>query len=1377
MSSKTPKGGDGDGHKRPARKSAPAKSGHDFIVVGLGASAGGITALERFFSATPPDPGMAFVVILHLSAEHESNLAAMLQRQTTLPVVQVTEAVRVERNRVYVIPPAKHLRMVDGRITLAEPEKQDGRSVPIDLFFRTLGESYREHAIGVVLSGTGTDGTLGLRRIKEQGGVSMAQDPREAEYDGMPRSAISDGMVDFVLPVGAMPGKLVDIRQASEMIRLPPEGDEPPQGAELTALRDILAALRARTGHDFSNYKQSTVLRRVTRRMQVNQVSTLRGYLHRLRQQPDELQELQQDLLISVTNFFRDAGAFQLLQRQVVPRLFEGKDDSDQVRVWATGCATGEEAYSLAILLAEYAEQLDRPPSIQIFATDIDDEAITHAREGLYPDTIAADVTPERLQRYFDRENHHYRVKKAIREMVLFAPHNILRDPPFSRLDVVSCRNLLIYLNRDTQDRVLEIFHFALRPGGFLFLGSSESADTLPELFSPVDKKLRVFRRSAVAPAVRAIPVMPVPGRWEPRQPPPPSARQRSYSYPELHQTLVEQFAPPSVLVNEAYDVVHVSERAGRYLQMAGGEPTRSLLHLLHPDLRLDVRAALYAASKERRETATRPVPLEGGREVRVIVRPVSRADIHAAFLLVIFDEGEAARPPNPGRAAAQEAPADAGAGEVVRRLEAELQQTRDILRSTIEQYETSTEELKASNEELQAINEELRSTTEELETSKEELQSLNEELQTVNYQLKDKVEEVTRVNDDLQNLLASTQIGTVFLDRQLRITRFTPALAEIFNVLPADVGRPLAHITHSLDYDEMAGEAERVLQTLVPVEREVQSAAGLWYSARILPYRTNDDRIQGVVVTFVDITDRKRAEERLRESEEQFRRAVEDAPIPVIMQAEDGEVLQISRTWTELTGYALADVPTFDAWLTRAYGEGADAVRRHVRDLFGGDRRALDVEFPIRTRDGSTRHWSFSASSPGALGDGRRFIVGMAVDVTERRRAEEEGHAADERLLPVINSIEDYAVFTLDLEGRITRWNTGAENVFGFTAREAVGQHTGIIFTPEDREAGGDAAEMRTALAEGCAEDERWHVRKDGSRFYASGVLRPLVEGGEATGFVKVARDLTEREQHDRERAELTTQLEVERGSLERRVEERTSALFAEVAERRAAEERIKELVSRIVETQEQERRRISRDLHDILGQQLTALRLNLEAIKEGCVEMDASLLVQVEQAQAVAGRLDSEVDFMAWELRPAALDEVGLAAALENFVHEWSEHFRTAADYHSAGLSKRRLAPDLETNLYRIAQEALNNVAKHAGAKRVGVILERRDNHIALIVEDDGRGFDPAEEMEGDRGMGLVNMRERASLAGGQLEIESAPGEGTTVFARVPARFAERR
>ncbi len=772
---------------------------HDFLVVGIGASAGGIKALKEFFTAMPSDSGMAFVVILHLSDEHESSLAQILQSHTTMAVTQVTETVKVVPNHVYVIPPAKGLAMVDGHIQLTDQTRPKGKRVPIDMFFRTLADTYGEKGIAVVLSGTGSDGTLGLKRVKETGGIGIAQEPSEAEYDGMPRSAIDTGLVDLVLPVAEMPKRIIGFQENGDKLRLPLPKDEIPRtakGQEPDALHGILALVRIRTGHDFSAYKHATVLRRIARRLQVHGLADLPEYLVFLRQNPDEAGELQQDLLITVTNFFRDGEAFEALEKEVIPQLFAGKTHADTVRVWSVGTATGDEAYSLAILLDEFASHITDAPKIQVFATDINEQAIAAARECFYDDPIIADVSPERLRRYFVKEGNGWRVRKELRDLVLFAPHNILRDPPFSKLDLIVCRNLLIYFNRETQGAVLEIFNFALRHNGFLFLGASESVENSSALFSTVDKKQRIFK---VRPTAQFhIPAMPTSGKWDVRIPPLPvqtNEQPSPISYGEIHYKLVEQFAPPSVLINGEYEIVHVSEHAGRFLRVVGGEPTRNLLKLIHPALKLDLQGALFEAKKDRFVSESRNVRVEiDGQEalVNITIRLIQPPETADGFYLVIFDESKTAAAPEEAGQQPQTIAGRDAMDNVVRQLEHDLQLNRERLRTTVEYGEISTEELKASNEELQAMNEELRSASEELETGKEELQSLNEELLTVNVELKDRIEQLNNANSDLQNIVQSTDIGTIFLDRTLRVKRYTPRVIDLFNIIPSDIGRPL---------------------------------------------------------------------------------------------------------------------------------------------------------------------------------------------------------------------------------------------------------------------------------------------------------------------------------------------------------------------------------------------------------------------------------------------------------------------------------------------------------------------------------------------------------------------------------------------------------
>lgn len=994
----------------PERK-ALTPSTLDFPVVGIGASAGGLQSIKLFFENMPHDNGMAFVIILHLSPDHQSVADKIIQESTRMPVLQVTETVPIEKNRVYVISPAQRLTMNGNNLEVSENDPQLGRHASIDLFFRDLAQVHRERAFCLVLSGSGSDGAVGLSRIKEQGGITLAQVPEDAEFDGMPRAAIETGMVDLVLPVVEMPQKLLDLWHNSREISLPAANDPELQSfasvSERDAalaeqmLHDILIQLRTGTGHDFKHYKRATVLRRIERRMQVTAQPDLGAYYRYLQSNPEETKALLGDMLIGVTNFFRDREAFEALERDVIPQLVSAavsaQPEKEEIRIWSAGCSTGEEAYSLAMLVNDQLQLESSKASLQIFATDIDERAISFGRAGLYPQAIVTDVPPTRLRHYFIKEDDHYRIRKEIREKVLFAKHSLLSDPPFSQIDLIVCRNLLIYLDREVQREILQMFHFALRPGGFLFLGSSESAEACHELFTPVDKRNRIFRAKTGTANSRRTPTVPRGGyvRTNVSRQAPQNAVQRKLSFADIHQRALERSGPPSMIVDTNADILHMSESAGRFLRHVGGELSRNLLTLILPELRLEIRTTLFQAQQSGLAVKSREVPFkreERRYKVSLEAQPYKDEESDGEFVLVIFEEVEV----DPSQATTT--PLLQTESQVLSNLERELQRTKLHLQDTIEQSEISSEELKASNEEMQAINEELRSATEELETSKEELQSINEELLTVNYELKTKVEETDKINDYLTNLIASTDIATVFVDRSMRIKWFTPRATDIFSMLPMDTGRSLLDITHRLYYDDLASDAAQVFESLNMIEREVSSTDKRWYIARLLPYRSSEDRIDGTVLTFIDITKRHEAEEELRLGEERMRLVAE-----------------------------------------------------------------------------STR---------------------------------------------------DYAIITLDEQGVITSWNKGAELIFGYTKTEAEGAYYDFIFSAEDRASGVPEAELLGARTHGRSEDERWHLRKDGSRFYCSGEVT-LLNGDHLRGYVKIARDLTgHKRQHEEQSQQLAETL-----------------------------------------------------------------------------------------------------------------------------------------------------------------------------------------------------------------------------------------------------------
>ena len=826
------------------------------IIVSIGTSAGGVQALQTLFDALPDGTGASFVVIVHLDPQAHSDLASILASRTRMPVLQVQTREEIKPNHVYVIPPDRLLQITNHGISAVEFDKPRGQRTAIDLFFRSVAERIGD-GFAVILTGAGSDGAIGVRAIKEAGGIVLVQDPREAEHSSMPRSAIATGVADFVLPLRELAARLVELIAKKQRTAEAGEFDQELMGR-------IFAQVSLRTGHDFSKYRRSTVLRRIARRMQVTRSDDLQAYYEFLRANVDEAQSLLNDMLISVTTFFRDAEVFELLRTSIVPQLFTGKDPHRQIRIWVPGCATGEEAYTIAILLLEEANEQQIRPPIQVFGSDLDSRALATAREGRYPTAIEVDVNQERLRHFFIREADHYRVRQDLRDIVLFANHSLLKDPPFSRIDLVSCRNVLIYLDHEVQQQVLNALYYALNGGGYLLLGPSEAAERPQGLFRVIDQKARLYQSTA-APAEKAhaLPQLLHSRKEVPIQ----RARTPSMAMSEVaaHRRALEQVAPPSILVDASHQILHLSENAGRYTQPIGGPLTGDIVDLVRPEFRAELRAALHRAFDHHHPTLSLPilVTFNGApHRVDLQVKPVSPQEGAEGTVLVLFIEGEAIDPSLVSRNVQQ------ATDETVRRLTEELELTQARMRTLHEESAGANEELRASNEELQSINEEYRSTSEELETSREELQSINEELTTVNTELKQRLEAVSRANSDLENLMAATEVGTLFLDTDLRIRRFSNRVTDLFSITSTDEGRSITDFAQKLEYDDLVKDAQAVLDDLAPIRREVRGRANGWYDVRMRPYRTIEDKIDGVVITFSDVTDRHRLEEALRESE-----------------------------------------------------------------------------------------------------------------------------------------------------------------------------------------------------------------------------------------------------------------------------------------------------------------------------------------------------------------------------------------------------------------------------------------------------------------------------------------------------------------------------
>lgn len=852
-----------------------------FPIVGIAASAGGLAALEQFLSHLPPECGMAIVVVQHRDPHNEGMLVALLQRQTPLPVAQAFDQMTVEPNHVYVIPPGQDMSLMHGVLHLFEPTESRGLRLPIDFFFKSLADDRQHNSIGVVLSGMGSDGTLGLRAIRQAGGATFAQTPASAQFDSMPRSAIDADAVDAVAPADELPAKVMAFVKRIRLV-----GDVQAQiEAEFqrTAagfLDKLLVLLRTHTGHDFSAYKKNTIMRRVERRMGLHQLPRIDDYLRYVRENPKEIELLLGELLIGVTSFFRDAQVWEQVRSDVLPALRENQPDGSLLRAWVAGCASGEEAYSLAMLFRESQDGLDEAKrhKLLIIASDIDKDAIARARAGIYPAGIATDVSEARLKRFFVADAAGYRISNDIREMVIFAEHNIIFDPSFTKIDFLSCRNLLIYLEAGLQDKLLHLFHYSLNPGGFLLLGSSESVGAVSTLFAPLPGQSRIYRRLNVPS--RLLPAT-LPTTFDASSSQLAGVEFRGRGAPGVapdlqllvEQLVLNQHAPAALLVSAKGDVLYISGRTGKYLEPAVGKPNPNLFAMAREGVKNALNEAFYLALREHKVTTVRRIRIDRtspAQYVDVVVQPLTEPVVLAGTVLIVFRDLAAPRLRKPRT----QANGMKGENQRIEDVLQELQHAREDARCTREEMQTSQEELKSTNEELQSTNEELQSTNEELTTSKEEMQSMNEELQIINSELQHKVTEVSRASNDMRNLLDTTEIAVLFLDDTLHVRRFTPSTGKVFKLIPGDAGRSITDIVCDLDYPGLKSDALDVLRTLVFKETDVPATDARWFRVRIMPYRTQDNRIDGLVITFTDISTSKRLEAALHDAQTRLQAA-----------------------------------------------------------------------------------------------------------------------------------------------------------------------------------------------------------------------------------------------------------------------------------------------------------------------------------------------------------------------------------------------------------------------------------------------------------------------------------------------------------------------
>ena len=848
-----------------------------FPIVGLGASAGGLEALEQFIKHVPEGCGLGFVIVQHLDPTHKGMLTELLQRSTAMPVIQIKDRMKVEPNHVYVIPPNKDLSILHGVLHLLDPSAPRGLRLPIDFFFRSLAEDQHERSIGVILSGMGSDGTLGFRAVKERAGAVFVQTPTSAKFDSMPRMAIEAGLADVIAPAEELAGKIIEYLKHTPLL-VRHEGDLVEK--DQSSLEKIIILLRGQSGQDFSLYKKSTISRRVERRMGLHQFTKISDYVRYLRENSQESDLLFKELLIGVTSFFRDPAVWESLKSKLIPKFLLTHPHGGMLRAWTAGCSTGEEAYSLAIVFKEVLEQLKPAEafSLHIFATDLDKDAIDKARAGVYPSNISADVSAERLRKFFIKEeNGSYRVRKDIREMVIFAPQNLVMHPPFTRLDFVTCRNLLIYLDSEMQKKLLPLFHYSLNTGGILLLGSAETIGAATDLFTPLEAKLRLYRRLDTS---RQVNLVEFPSAFS-RNRLDTAAASSSPSgtllpAPSLQsladQLLLQRYSPAAVLVTSEGDILYISGKTGKYLEPAAGKANWNLFAMAREGVGSALSEAFHKAVRQKVVVALKEVKIGTNEDMQVVditVQPVTSPEAMRGMVMVVFTDVIKTASGKNSRSTQRAANHDARLSAMAQ----ELQQAHEDLQASRDEMQISQEELKSTNEELQSMNEELQSTNEELTTSKEEMQSMNEELQTVNHELQAKVDEHSRTSDDMKNLLNSTDIATLFLDDALLVRRFTTQAARIIKLIPGDVGRPLTDIVTDLDYPKLATDVREVLKKEAFVEKQITSRDGRWFTVKIMPYRTQDNRIDGVVITFTEITVAKTLEVALRKAQSDLKK------------------------------------------------------------------------------------------------------------------------------------------------------------------------------------------------------------------------------------------------------------------------------------------------------------------------------------------------------------------------------------------------------------------------------------------------------------------------------------------------------------------------
>lgn len=1324
-----------------------------FPIVGIGASAGGLDAFKSFFSAVPENSGIAFVLVPHLDPKHKSLMAELIARQTTMPVVEASDGEFVRVNSVYIIPPNNYMVIQGGVLRLSPPPETSGSKTAIDFFLRSLATDQNERAIGIILSGTGSHGTLGVREIKRCGGMAIAQAPESAEFEQMPASAIETGLIDFVLPPEQMPETLLKYVKQPYLTRS--AHLTKPTMENLEYLRHIIDLLKLQTKYDFRSYRPNMLMRRIERRMGIHQVNDLGHYIELLRSNLEEVESLCKDFLIGVTAFFREPAAYQVLEEHVIPDLVAHQLGDAAIRVWVPSCASGEEAYSIAILFFEAFAVANKPVNLQIFASDINRQSIEVARRGTYPASIISDVSNERLKKFFIATDQlHYQVNKSLRDSIVFSQQNLISDAPFSKLDLVSCRNLLIYLEPEMQQKLIGIFHFALKADGFLMLGPSETIGRSVDMYATISKKWRIYRRIGPirSDLIKFTAIKTEQSENLPAKKMPPTEHRNSLR--DLAERIVlNEFAPAAAVINHRLEVLYVTGPLVNYLEFPMGELTKDLLAMARTGLRIKIRAAVQKAIRDR-TTVTDPHARVKRNGVfipcTVTVRPIVEPNSNDALMLVLFKDRDLATTPK----LTSEQESDKSETDVlvedsplVQQLEFDLKLTQEELHSTIEEMESSNEELKASNEEVMSMNEELQSANEELESSKEELQSLNEELITVNNQLQDKVLELDKSNSDMTNLMASTEIATVFLDKNLLIKRFTPPTVQLLSLVATDIGRPLRDFAPRFTEGTMLIECQQVLDQLTTVETEIITDDDRCYLRRILPYRTTGKLVDGVVITFLDLTQRKRSEAARREGESRFKNVFDNAATGIAITDWDGKFEQCNPAYCKLIGYSEQELQQIN-FKSIVHAEDSDSNNDHIARIQAGEMPFFENESRYIRKDGQAV-WvrKFVSVLPGDNGK-PAHLVALVTNISELRRANADLRESVERMRTILNTASD-AIITISQRGIIDSVNSATERLFGYARSELVGQNVSILMPlPVGRQHDGYIKrfqETGDAHIIGIGREVICR-RKDGQTFPADLSVSQVDHLGLFTGIL---RDVSNR----------------------------------------------KSMQKHILEIAADEQRRIGQELHDGTQQELTGLSLFASALGE-------TLLTASRQSVETESELDSaqktietrwefvDADFerlkklssllskrlteanqhvrdLAHGIMPVQIDAEGLRSALRELAAATDSHENISCKFECKGkiaISDNTTA----SHLYRIAQEAISNAIRHGKASEMLISLTQQGDQLAMEINDNGSGFEPSVATHRESpssGMGLRTMEYRANMIGGLLEFHRIAKGGTSV------------